>query len=138
MKSFIQGFLAVALLFAGSMTAEAQINYRADVDIPFEFSVAGKTHEAGRYTIKINRQMAVGAALMIQRIGSDDVQTILLGLGGGERSRDVQLIFSSIDGRKYLTGVNTATTGFELVSGKTLENRLARSKPQRKRNSAEF
>ena len=107
----------VALLLAGSVVAEAQINYRADVDIPFEFNVAGKIHEAGKYTIKINKQMAVGAVLIIQKIESDEVQTILLGIGGGERSGDVQLIFSAIDGRKHLTRLNTATNGFELREG---------------------
>lgn len=127
MKSFIQGLAMVALLLAGSAAAEAQINYRADVDIPFEFDVAGKAHEAGKYTIKINRQMVLGAALVIQQVGSDEVQTILLGNGGGEPSGDVQLIFSSIYGRKYLTGLNTTTNGFQLVSRKVLESRLAKS-----------
>ena len=128
MKSFIQGLAMVALLLTGSAAVEAQINYRADVNIPFEFNVAGKDHEAGKYTIKINKQMAVGAAaLVIQQVGSDEVQTILLGSGGGERSDDVRLIFSSIYGRKYLTGVNTVSDGFQLVSKKILESRLAKS-----------
>lgn len=139
MKSFIQAFAMVAFLFAGSMVAEAQMNYRADVDIPFDFNVGDKSYETGRYTVKINKQMVVGAAaLTIQRVGSDEVQTILLGNGGGERSGDVQLIFNSVDGRKYLTDVNTTTSRFELVTERILERRLAESKTKNKGKATEL
>ncbi len=129
MKSFMRGVAVAAFLFAGIVAADAQINFRGDVDVPFEFNIAGRAHEAGRYTVKINKQMAVGgAALVIQRIGSNDVQTILLVNGSVEPSENVQLIFSSVGGKRYLTGVKTTTNGFELVKGEIFEARLARSK----------
>jgi len=139
MKSFMRGLAVAALLFAGAAAAEAQINFRADVDVPFDFNIGGKSHDAGRYTVKINKQMAVGgAALTIQRIGSNHVQTILMANGTNEPSEDVQLIFNSVGGKRYLTGVKTATNGFELIKGDIFDARLARSKTKDKGRSTQL
>ena len=87
MKSIIRGMAMVAAVFAfGVVAANAQINYGAEVKIPFEFNVGEHAYKAGKYTVKINKQMVAGAALTIQEVGSDTTQTILLTNGGGARS----------------------------------------------------
>lgn len=117
----------VAAVFAfGVVAANAQINYGADVKIPFEFNVGEHAYKAGKYTVKINKQMVVGAALTIQEAGSDKSQTILLTIGGGARSGEVRLLFNSFDGRRYLTGVTTSNEEFGIFHEKGAENRLAK------------
>ena len=127
MKSIIRGMAMVAAVFAfGVVAANAQINYGAEVKIPFEFNVGEHAYKAGRYTVKINKQMVVGAALTIQEVGSDKTQTILLTNGGGARSGEVQLLFNSLDGRRYLTGITTSNEEFGLLGEKGAETRLAK------------
>jgi hypothetical protein len=127
MRSIIRGMAMVAAIFAfGVVAANAQINYGAEVKIPFEFNVGEHAYKAGKYTVKINKQMVAGAALTIQEVGSDTTQTILLSNGGGERSGEVQLLFNSLDGRRYLTGITTSNEAFALFHDKGAETRLAK------------
>jgi hypothetical protein len=119
MKSFVRSIALFSVVVAfGAVAASAQINYGADVNIPFQFNIGEKTYEAGKYTVKINKQMVLGAALIIQKVGSDETQTILLSNGGGSRSGDVELVFNSADGRKFLTGITTSNNAFALITRK--------------------
>lgn len=126
MKNILQGIALFAVIFAFGAVANAQINFGADVEIPFEFSVGEKVYEAGRYSVKINRQMVAGAAFTIQRTGSDEAQTVLLSNNGGARSGDVQLVFSSVDGRKYLTGVTTSNSDYAVLTKAGRSGKLAK------------
>ena len=117
--------MAAAIFAFGVVAANAQINYGAEVKIPFEFNVGEHAYKAGKYTVKINKQMVAGAALTIQEVGSDTTQTILLTNGGGARSGEVQLVFNSLDGRRYLTGITTSNEAFGFFHDKGAETRLA-------------
>lgn len=136
MKSIIRGIAMAAAVFAfGTVAANAQINYAAEVNIPFEFNVGKHVYEAGKYTVKVNRQMVVGAALTIQKVGSDRTQTILLGTGGGSRSGEVQLVFNSLDGRRFLTGITTSNEAYGLFQEKGTETKLAELRKAKSRSS---
>ena len=126
MKNIVQSIAMFAVIFAFGAVANAQINYGAEVDVPFEFSVGEKVYEAGRYTVKINKQMVAGAVLTIQKSGSDEVQSVLMSNNGGERSSDVQLVFSSFEGRSFLTNVTTSISDFSLLKKAGRNGRLAK------------
>ena len=115
MKNIVQGIATFAVIFAFGAVANAQINYGAEVNVPFEFSVGEKVYEAGRYTVKINKQLVSGAVLSIQKNGSDEVQSVLMNNNGGDRSSDVQLVFSSFEGHKFLTNVTTSISDYSLL-----------------------
>ena len=115
MKNIVQSIALFAVIFAFGAVANAQINYGAEVDIPFDFSVGEKAYEAGRYTVKINKQMIAGAVLSIQKSDSDEVQSVLMNNNGGERSSDVQLVFGSFEGRNFLTNVTTSISDYSLL-----------------------
>ena len=124
MKNIVQGFAFLAVIFAFGAVANAQLNYGGEADIPFEFTVGEKVYEAGKYTVKINKQMVAGAVLTIQKSGSDEVQSVLMNNNGGERSTEVQLVFSSIEGRRLLTNVTTSISDYSLF--KKRNTRLAK------------
>ena len=115
-----------AVICAFGAVANAQINYGAEVDVPFEFSVGEKVYEAGRYTIKINKQVVNGAVLSIQKNGSDEVQSVLMNNNGGDRSSDVQLVFSSFEGHKFLTNVTTSISDYSLLKKAGQNGRVAK------------
>jgi hypothetical protein len=73
--------------------------------------------------------------LTIQKVGSDKIQTILLGNGGGSRSGEVQLVFNSLDGRRYLTGITTSNEAYALFHEKGAETRLAELQKAKGKNS---
>src|SRR5688572_13207328 len=126
MKNIVQSIAMFAVIFAFGAVANAQINYGAEVDIPFKFSVSEKVYEAGKYTVKINKQMVDGAVLTIQKSGSDEIQSVLMTNNGGERSSDVQLVFSSFEGHRFLTNVTTSISDFSLLKKAVRDGRLAK------------
>ena len=115
MKNIVQSIALFAVISAFGVVANAQINYGAEVDVPFDFSVGEKVYEAGKYTVKINKQVVNGAVLTIQKNGSDEFQSVLMNNNGGERSEDVQLVFSSVEGRNVLTNVTTSISDYSLL-----------------------
>ena len=126
MKTIVRGFALFTAIFAFGLVANAQLNYGAEVELPFEFSVGEKGFEAGRYTVKINKQLVAGAVLTIQKTGSDESETILLSNNGGERSEDVQLVFSIVEGRRYLTNITTSISDYALLSKGGRNRKLAK------------
>jgi len=126
MKNIVQSIAMFAVIFAFGAVANAQINYGAEVDVPFEFSVGEKVYEAGRYTVKINKQLVAGAVLTIQKSGSDEVQSVLMNNNGGERSSDVQLVFSSFEGHRFLTNVTTLISDYSLLKKAGRNGRVAK------------
>ena len=126
MKTIVRGMALSTAIFAFGLVANAQLNYGAEVDLPFEFSVGEKGFEAGRYTVKINKQMVAGAVLTIQKTDSDEFETVLLSNNGGERSDDVQLVFSVVDGRRYLTNITTSISEYALPTKGGRNRKLAK------------
>ncbi|HJS51904.1 MAG TPA: hypothetical protein VJ781_08395 [Pyrinomonadaceae bacterium] len=126
MKNIVQSIAMFAVIFAFGAVANAQINYGAEVDVPFEFSVGEKVYEAGRYTVKINKQLVAGAVLSIQKIGSDEVQSVMMNNNGGERSSDVQLVFGFFEGRRFLTNVTTSISDYSLLRKVGQSGRIAK------------
>ena len=115
MKNIVQSIALFTVISAFGVVANAQINYGAEVDVPFDFSVGEKVYEAGKYTVKINKQVVNGAVLTIQKNGSDEFQSVLMNNNGGERSEDVQLVFGSVEGRNVLTNVTTSISDYSLL-----------------------
>ena len=115
MKNIVQSIAMFAVIFAFGAVANAQINYAGEVDVPFEFTVGEKVYEAGTYSVKINKQVVNGAVLSIQKSGSDEFQSVLMTNNGGERSSEVQLVFSSVEGRRVLTNVTNSISDFSLL-----------------------
>jgi len=126
MKNIVQSIALFAVISAFGVVANAQINYGAEVDVPFDFSVGEKVYEAGKYTVKINKQVVNGAVLTIQKNGSDEFQSVLMNNNGGERSEDVQLVFSSVEGRNVLTNVTTSISDFSLLKQAGRNARVAK------------
>ena len=120
MKKLLQVGAILTVVFAfTAVAANAQINYGARVEVPFSFNVGEKTFEPGTYSVRI-RKLATNStvAMTISKAGSNVSQTVVLSSGCGERSDEVQLVFSDENGAKYLSGVTTADSAFALANAK--------------------
>ncbi len=119
MKKFIQisSLLSLLVLFTVA-SAYAQTGFGTDVNIPFAFNVGDHSYEAGNYIVKFERLATGTAKLSIQETKGDDIQTVLLNVGGGTPSGEIKLVFDTFEGRRYLTKVSTADRTFGLVGAK--------------------
>lgn len=123
----------VAVFAFGAIAANAQINRSAEVDITFDFNVGDVSYKPGKYVIKVNQQSVTGAALTIQKVGSDETRTVLITRGAADPAKDgLELQFATVQGQRYLTGVATTTSGFALSERTKSDVRLARSKEKDK------
>ena len=108
------------IFFAFSaVSANAQINYRSQVEIPFSFNVNGRPYDAGNYIIKLNKPFEGAAAFTIQREGSDKTQTVLLSDVGGTRSDKAQLVFNGDDGSRDLSAITTSNNSYAFSRSKS-------------------
>ena len=129
MKKFIRisSLLTLLVLFT-VISASAQFSgFGTDVEIPFAFNVGDRSYQAGNYIVKVERISANTATLSIQDTKSDDLQTVLLNVNGGQSDSETKLVFDTIDGKKYLTKVRSADKTYALGRTKAMKN-LAKSR----------
>ena len=101
----IASLCIMSVLMMTAISARAQSSVGMTIDIPFRFSVGGKTLEAGRYSVKRNSQ-STSAYIIQSRDGSEAV--IVLGvpsLGGGISQENAKLVFNNYYGRHFLSQV---------------------------------
>ena len=119
----IASLCIMSVLMMTAISARAQSSVGMTIDIPFRFSVGGKTLEAGRYSVK--RDSPTASAYVIQsREGSEAV--IVLGfptLGGGIAQENAKLVFNNYYGRHFLSQV--------WMPGSDTGNHIPQSKAER-------
>jgi len=124
MKKFIQicSLLGLLVLFT-VISASAQVSgFGTDVEIPFAFNVGDHSYQAGNYIVKVERISANTATLSIQDTKSDDLQTVILTVNGGQSASETKLVFDTIEGKKYLTKVRSADKTYALTRTKAMKN----------------
>ena len=124
MKKFIQISTLLSLLVLFNVAASyGQSRFGTDVNIPFAFSVGDQSYEAGNYILKFERLSSGAAALSIQDTKNDKTQTILMSEGGEAASKEIKLVFDTLDGQRHLTKVRTPSRTYAVVVNKPEKNR---------------
>jgi hypothetical protein len=128
MKNFIRVFSVLSLMFVCSaVSAYAQASYGSEVEVPFAFSVADRSYEAGTYIFKLRRMQSGGAALSITDPRSDRDQLVLVTASGDGVSKDMDLVFDIVDDKRIFRSINTPTGAFALLSRKPKREVAARA-----------
>ena len=129
MKKFIQIASLFSLLAVFTvMSANAQSGiYGSEVEIPFAFSVAGQSYEAGHYIVKVQKLTTGAATLTIEDTRNDKIRVVLMSPNGDAPSKDVKLVFDNINGQRYLSRVNTPDRSFALLKSRTDQSEDASS-----------
>lgn len=116
MENIIRVLAILCILFGvGAIVASAQINPGAKVSVPFSFNVGNRTHDSGEYSFRFVRSGLGAARLVIQRQGTDEVQTVLLRDFSGDTDEGFRLVFGGEEGSKFLAGITTASGSYLLV-----------------------
>ena len=123
MKKFIQISSLLTLLFVFNVAASfGQSNFGTDLNIPFAFNVGERTYEAGNYIVKFERLSPSTATLTIQDTKNDKIQTVLMNAGGEAASREIKLVFDTLEGQRYLTKLSTPDRTYAIVMKKPERN----------------
>lgn len=128
MKRFIQicSLLSLLVLFTG-VSASANTGFGTEVEIPFAFTVGDRSYDAGNYIVKLDRLSSGTSTLTIHETKSGDMQTVLVHVNNGSRGSQVNLIFDTIEGKKYLTRIQTADRTFA-VAGSKVDRKAGKSR----------
>lgn len=119
MKKFIQICSLLSLLFVLSTSAAfAQSGFGTDVNIPFAFNIGDRSYEAGNYIVKLDRRAGGSATLSVQDTKTDEVQNMIVSIGAHSTSGQVNLVFDTINGQRYLTKISTPDRTFSLIKSK--------------------
>ena len=121
----IASFCILSALMVTSINARAQAAENMTIDIPFRFSVRGKTLPAGRYTVK-RASLSVSAYTIQSRSvdGGDAVIVLALpSLNGGNAEARAKLVFNNYYGRHFLSQV--------WMPGSNTGNHIPQSKAER-------
>lgn len=120
MKRFIQLFslLGLALIFSAA-TAKAQTVTKVDANIPFKFSVGGKTHDAGSYKLKVQSIAAGGALVTIVDSEGNNLQSVLAVTTGDVSEGRSELRFENQNGQRSLVGISTPTTALQIAAARS-------------------
>jgi hypothetical protein len=131
MKKIIQfisfAFIAVVLSF---VSVKAQSIQKFNADIPFSFTVAGKTYDAGNYKVKIVKQNGSGVLTLLDSRGKTlDIFAVSATNNSGSVS---SFEFANSGGDRTLTRIVSTDASFQVpeVGSKareTLANRRGRS-----------
>lgn len=120
MKKFIQIaslFSLLALFTVVSANAQSG-TYGSEVQIPFAFNVGDQSYEAGHYIVKVSKLTTGAATLTIEDTKNDKVRVVLMNANGDSPEQGVKLVFDNVDGRRYLSKVNTPERTFALIKSR--------------------
>lgn len=122
----------IALAFVSAVASSAQNSHSTVVDIPFDFTVKGKSLPAGEYIIS-RSSAADSTGLKIQRRdGRGNAIVLSRSIQNGERARESRLVFNRYGEQYFLSQVWTLgeTEGRQLYKTgreRSLEVELAKA-----------
>ncbi len=121
----------VTLAFASALATSAQNTESLTVNIPFEFSVRGKTLPAGEYIVTRATQNDQSGIAIKNADGNGSAIVLSKTIDSNERQRQSRLVFNRYGSHYFLSQVWTSgqEIGRELYKGKqerSLEMELAK------------
>lgn len=138
MKKFIQvcALLSLIVVSGAAVSVKAQSGFGTEVSIPFAFTVGDHTYEAGSYVLKLTKYSAGTASLSIVDTKTDEIQTVLLNANGDSAGDDIKLVFDKVEGRRYLSKVQTTERTYALLRSKAVRDAAKAAKNADKADSA--
>jgi len=119
MKKFIQISVLLTVVVLFNVAASfGQSQFGTDVNIPFAFNVGDQSYDAGNYILKFERLSSGAAVLSIVNTQNDKIQTILMNEGGEPGSKEIKLVFDTLEGQRYLTKVRTPSRSYAVIMDK--------------------
>ena len=128
MKKLIQICSVLCLVMAFSIiSANAQSTQKIKADVPFDFNVAGKHYNAGKYTLKISDTRQGGAIAHLTDNDGHVLDTIIVAASGDYSRSDAKLTFNNYDGQRFLSRISTSESAYRIARS-SVERQVASGK----------
>lgn len=98
----IAALCILSALMTTATSASAQTPQGMKIDIPFRFSVVGRTLSAGRYSVKRISQTSSAYAIQSQDGAGSVIVITTASLNGGSGEAEPRLVFNKYGGRYFL------------------------------------
>ena len=134
MKKLIQVCSILSLIVVFSIvSANAQTVKQYAAEIPYDFNIGQKSHQAGSYIIKVSKLSTSAISLSLQDKNQNNLQTILVRENGNIAKREPKLVFTSYDNHRFLTGISMQEMGLSIVVSKNAKLSVkAQKRPESK------
>lgn len=122
----------IALAFASALAASAQNQRSLVVNIPFDFSVKGKTLPAGEYIVRRGNPADSSSLIVQRRDGEASAVVLTMSIDAVESQKQSRLVFNRYGEQYFLSQVWTAgesqgTKLFRTRRERSLEIELAKA-----------
>lgn len=122
----------IALAFVSALAASAQNQRNLVVNIPFEFTVKGKTLPAGEYIVSRGSTIDKTGLIMQRRNGGANAVVLTMSIQSRENQKESRLVFNRYGDHYFLSQVWTSgdQQGRELFKSRqerSLETELAKT-----------
>jgi len=115
MKKFIQRLSFIAfVLVLGGVAADAQVSRKFDANIPFDFSIGGKTLPAGKYVIRLGGDPNGPGYIQVQNEKRELVYNGLAATNGERLSDSAELRFTRVSGSSELQMIVSDRSGYSI------------------------
>lgn len=134
MKKIIQliSFVFIAVVIS-VVSVKAQSSQKFNADIPFSFSVDGKTYDAGSYRVRITKPSGAGGILTLLNSEGKILDIFAVVPGGDSAAKESSFIFDRSGDDRTLTKIVTTETSYEIPKAKS--NRRATLAEKRERSA---
>lgn len=139
MKKLIQvsAVLSLVFFFSVAATNAQQVIRQYQAEIPFDFNIGQKSHQAGSYTIKISKLSLNNVSVTLEDEGKNVLQTVFLRGDGNVAKNEAKLVFARYGERRFLSGMRMQEMGLSFCKPKDFERILkAQGRPERQTKDA--
>lgn len=131
MKKFIQLSLLVAsAIIFSTFSTHAQSVTKIDTKIPFDFSIGGKTYQAGDYHLTVVTTLSGHANLTIRDNDGNSLERVIVNRLGEKKSGEPELVFNRYANDRFLTKVSIGSGEYSLIRSDAEKDALRKNKRQ--------
>jgi hypothetical protein len=136
MKKIIQliSFVFIAVVVS-VVSVKAQAAQKFEANIPFSFSVAGKTYDAGNYKVKIAKPFGSAGIMTIWNGDGKVLGMFNVTSSGESTANESKFIFDRSGDDRTLTRIVTTETSFDVPRVNTKRRAVLAEKRQPKINN---
>jgi hypothetical protein len=116
MKKLIQLSLLVAsAIIFSTFSTHAQSVTKIDTKIPFDFSIGGKTYQAGDYHLTVVTTLSGHANLTIRDNDGNSLERVIVNRLGEKKPGEPELVFNRYANDRFLAKVSIGSGVYSLI-----------------------
>jgi len=127
MKKLIQvSLLAGAAIIFSTFSANAQSVTKIDTRIPFDFSLGGRTFQAGDYRLTVVTTLSGQSNLALRDANGNSLDRVVINRLGEKKSGEPALVFNRYNNDRFLAKLTIGSGEYSLIRSDAEKEALRR------------